>query len=394
MLRIEASYSAHAVRRRGLTFVQDTAAVVDTLVAARLAAPDTGWTRHFERFHGFDDQWATVVLASSRGALVHLRIHDTEPLSASAVHVQEIDAWMDARTFPDDPALPGLAGALGSMEAYEVVRYRPGRRCTVRGTLGGLPRFVKITPNASQIHTDARALWEASVGGAFDVAVAEPLGWDPATQAVHLGVVPGVPLAPMVLGGDGLSWSRRLGRALGRLSLAPLPASTVVDAGSQLARTERAMGRTARRIPALGPRLVRLMDCLGTYHDQLVPRPFLAVHGSPHLHQWLVSGDRLGLVDFDRFGLGDPELDIATYLAELDTEDQLEVSVRQHDDAMIGGFEEVGAPLDRTRLWLYRVHKGLAKVSRTALGLRADGDVRSARHLEPVEALVAAGPDR
>jgi len=39
------------------------------------------------------------------------------------------------------------------------------------------------------------------------------------------------------------------------------------------------------------------------------------------MHQWLVDGDgRLGLVDFDRYALGEPELDIATFLVELETE--------------------------------------------------------------------------
>ena len=41
----------------------------------------------------------------------------------------------------------------------------------------------------------------------------------------------------------------------------------------------------------------------------------MPVHGAPHQHQWLADGQRLGLIDFDRFALGDPELDLAVTLA-------------------------------------------------------------------------------
>ena len=48
------------------------------------------------------------------------------------------------------------------------------------------------------------------------------------------------------------------------------------------------------------------------------PRP---IHGAPHPPQWLVDGDALGLIDFDRLALGDPEADVAAFMEAAAAED-------------------------------------------------------------------------
>ena len=120
-------------------------------------------------------------------------------------------------------------------------------------------------------------------------------------------------------------------------------------------------------------------DGLGLPTERVVP-----IHGAPHQHQWLVDDGGLSLVDFDRFALGEPELDVATFLAELEAEDQLVVPIDDVEATLIAGFESVGPPLDREVIEWYLSHKRLAKVTRTARAVRPDGDRRAARHLERV----------
>lgn len=146
-------------------------------------------------------------------------------------------------------------------------------------------------------------------------------------------------------------------------------------------RSCRAARRATAAVPQLHEPLAALLTDLERAHRELVQRPLVPVHGAPHMHQWLDDGGRLGLIDFDRFALGEPELDLATFLAELDTEAARLLPMAEIEVAAVAGFEDSGVPLDPARLALYRAHKRLAKVTRTACSLRPDGDERAARRL-------------
>jgi len=78
---------------------------------------------------------------------------------------------------------------------------------------------------------------------------------------------------------------------------------------------------------------------------------------------------------------GDPELDAAVFLAELDFEDDLQLPVDELEDAYIAGAEAIGLSLDHQLLLAYRGHKRLAKALRSARAVRPDGDQRAEAHL-------------
>jgi aminoglycoside phosphotransferase (APT) family kinase protein len=124
-----------------------------------------------------------------------------------------------------------------------------------------------------------------------------------------------------------------------------------------------------------------LLARLGAVHAALAPHELRPIHGDPHADQWLDCGERLGLLDFESFALGDPELDAAVFLAELDFEDALELPVAQLEAAYVGGAESAGLAFDRKRLRAYRGHKRLAKALRSARAFRPDGGAHSAAHL-------------
>jgi len=289
-----------------------------------------------------------------------------------------------------DPALPGLAPTLAALELAEVVRYRPGNRCTVRGRSGGSVRYVKVLARATDDQTDARALWAAGL----PFAVAEPHGWDARTRASWYGVVPGDPIAPDLLGPGGAAVAERVGRALGALAAAPLRPVHRCGPADQLARTGRALTRAAAAAPALADRLRAAGEALARVHDRLPPRPLVPVHGAPHMHQWLVDGSgRLGLVDFDRYALGEPELDVATFLVELETESPRAVGMAELAAATEAGFAAAGGRLDPDRLVLWTAHKRLAKVARTAAALRPDAEAKARAHLDRLDLVgLTAGP--
>jgi aminoglycoside phosphotransferase (APT) family kinase protein len=126
-----------------------------------------------------------------------------------------------------------------------------------------------------------------------------------------------------------------------------------------------------------------MLHTFETRHASLTPDRLVPVHGAPHMHQWLLDNDtnRLGLIDFDRFALGEIELDIATLLVELDYEDELTESPVDIGNAVVAGFRSAGLDVDRSRLRLYTAHKRMSKITREAWALRTNGERRARRHL-------------
>ena len=349
--------------------------------AAEHGEPVGGWLRVFGRLEPGRSPWAVLAYEADGGPTVRVLLGD--PAAGQPLGPVEI-----ARCTAD-PTLPGLAPTLAALDRAEVVRYRPGNRCTIRGRSGGSVRYVKVLARATDDQTDARALWAAGL----PFAVAEPRGWDPRRRASWYGAVPGGPIAPDLLGPDGGAVAERIGRALGELAGAPLRPAHRCEPADQLARTGRALTRAAAAAPALADRLRAAREVLARVHDRLPPRPLVPVHGAPHMHQWLVDGSgRLGLVDFDRYASGEPELDVATSLVELETESPRAVGMAELAAATETGFRAAGGRLDPDRLALWTAHKRLAKVARTAAALRPDAEARASAHLDRLD-LAGLGVD-
>jgi aminoglycoside phosphotransferase (APT) family kinase protein len=345
----------------------------------------TTWRRVYGRFRPGRSPWAMLAYAAPDGRptvrvdLLDWRDVRREPGVIRDDHLGQL-MITDSR---DDPTLPGLGTVLDALEHSVAVRYRPGHRCTVRGGSGRETRYVKVAADTPDTHVDARALWVASRAGEFSFAVAEPCGWDEKTRSSWYAVVPGQPIAASMLGTDGAIMARRIGAALAELSITRLEPQREEGPADQLDRTGRAVRRAATAAPELADHLDSALDVLSRAHHALSDRALVPVHGSPHMHQWLEDdAGRLGLVDFDRYALAEPELDLATLFVELESESERLVPSSELERAVVDGFESVGGSLDEDRLQLYAVHKRLAKVARTAFGLRADGDTRARRHLD------------
>ncbi|HEV7655582.1 MAG TPA: phosphotransferase [Mycobacteriales bacterium] len=358
--------------------------------AAEYGLAGGAWQRVFGRLKPARSPWAVLAYEAAGGPTVRVLLHEPGPDAPASAAAAGVLGLIEIATCEADPALPGLPDVLTALDEPAVVRYRPGNRCTVRGRTEDGVRFVKVMSEGTDDQRDARELWAATRDGALSVAVAEPGGWHPATRSSWYGVVPGGPIASDLLGPDGAEVAHRIGGALGELAVAPL--SPVVTCGpeDQLARTGRALARTAAVAPALAERLDEAGRVLARAHGELADRPLVPVHGAPHMYQWLVDDGRLGLVDFDRYALGEPELDLATFLVELETESERERPMAELESAVVAGFRTTGGDVDERRLALHTVHKRLAKVARTAAALRPDAEQRATRHLDRLRPALAA----
>jgi aminoglycoside phosphotransferase (APT) family kinase protein len=283
----------------------------------------------------------------------------------------------------DDPNLPGLRCLADDPATAALLRYRPRRRCTLRISDDSGTHVVKVLADdrGEQFHRDAVELWGAAQRGELDFVVAEPFRWDSDTQSVWQGIVPGAPVAAALLASGGASMARRMGAALGTLARSDVRPSITATSDDQLRRTQRAVANAIRRVPALAGDLQEMLVMFATRHAALSPDRLVPVHGAPHMHQWLLDDDRLGLIDFDRFAMGEIELDIATLLTELDYEEDLSDAPAVIEHAVVDGFRSAGVDVDQSRLQLYRAHKRMSKVTREAWALRTNGERRARRHL-------------
>ena len=343
------------------------------------------WRREYARFHPGQDPWAVCLYQANDGSLVRIEAL----LSAErASVVQGKTGPLRIAEFPDDAELPGLGEVMSMLESVQVVRYRPGQRCTLRGFAAGGERFVQLIPGGERVYNEALSLWAAYREGSLSLAVPEPYGWHAPTRSFWQGVVPGRAVLPELLGPDGERFAHRIGAAMGEVAASKLVPALGTPATEHLGHTVRSIARAELALPALAPRFAQVQTELERRHNLLPQRAGLPVHGAPNLRRWLMQGARLGLVSFDRFALGDPEFDLATLVAELETERSMVRQLSAMEAALSAGFEASGLRLDPARSNLYRIHKRLFTMVRTAWATRPDAALRAEYHLRTVEVML------
>ena len=344
----------------------------------------TGW---FDQGRDWSRVWARVVDAGTGS--VQLAVESYQPTHELIVIDRRPDAnyadpligTIDVHRFPDDAVLTTLPRVLRHHPTAEVIRYRSAKRCTFR-VAGPTPIYVKVFGDARgrRLQREAEMLSDARVHGRIDFDVARPLGFDERTLAYSQGEVAGVPVVDGLAGPDGPALAHRLGQAAGSIPSSGMQPTETFGPSEELTRAVARMDSIAELVPNLAPRLAILRERLDAAHARLGDRHLLPIHGSPHANQWLIDQCTPALVDFDRFCMGDPELDVATFTGEFDFESDGDVD--GVNSRFADGYAERHGPLDEARLGLYRAHKRLAKVYRTARSIRPDAHVRAARHLE------------
>ncbi len=355
------------------------------------------WRTTSARFVPGASPYCTLLLESDAAQQRLCRVEVFETAQPVLLPVERSRAdpllgWVRVTPFPHDPMLPTLARVIERAQPARIVRYRALKRCTLRGTSAGRDCFIKVFPDeqGAVIHRDSEALWAASARGAVAFRVAEPIRYERDERAVWQGVIHGEPIIEALYGSEGIAMARRIGAACGSLPRSSLSPAMRFDWSVQMDRSRR-YARTLERYDAgLAAQAGALLDTLAATYDQRPHRPEpRPIHGAPHAHQWLDCGDALGLVDFDRFSIGDPELDAATFIGELDYERRTMVPVPTLVDAFLDAYQHAVGPLDPALLRAYRAHKHLAKALRSVRALRTDSVRRAARALERARGLLA-----
>jgi hypothetical protein len=268
---------------------------------------------------------------------------------------------MQAYLFPNDPALPGLAVALDPMRVAEalsqalpdlhpsrarilrcqvtVLRFRPGKRCTVRldlrlcdkitGRICKKTYFGKIyhrMDKARAAFQEMQLLSSALPSRQGQVVFADAPGWLPDLLMVLQSPVSGTPMdlyldcatasaPPQIAAG-----MRQAASALACVHTAGLVAGRERPIEKELSRFIKRAGKIARIQPDLGQEIENLARGLAEWHPHLEEwgAANTLVHGDCKPSQFLLREDgAVAILDFDHCGMADPASDVGNFLATL-----------------------------------------------------------------------------
>ena len=333
-------------------------------------------------------EYARLDFASAERAELVYTKNGAAPLRVRVAPVRESDAavmiaggwWASVHAATDDPSLPGLSQALARVNDPQIIRYRPGKRCTFRGVLvDGRTVFVKTFAHerAADIWRDSLAIAAASAHAELAFAVAAPVWLDRETNSLALSSIPGANAAPLLCQDGGEALAGDIANALATIPRSGAKTAFRFTAEDQLARTSKYARKFRRAAPTLTPLIDDVVSALTLAHKRAVGERLRPVHGAPHPQQWLYGPAGLGLVDFDRFGLGPIELDAATFVAELDFEAEAGGGRNKAIRSFVINYRNAVGAFDDEMFMIYRTHKHVAKAFKASLAVRSDRIARA-----------------
>jgi hypothetical protein len=240
-------------------------------------------------------------------------------------------------------------------------------------------RFGKVygTDKGARVHNDLVALQHARSRGELHLRVAEPLSWDASTRTLWQAALAGQPATSGLRSIRGDNLARRMGMAAASLTRASLTPTEIFDGAAALVRSCRHAHELVRRVPDVARTVSAIVDRLARMHARFPSRELRPVHGAPHPDHWLDAGSDLGLIDFDRFSRGDPEMDAGVVIGDLDGLDDPAVPPARLGAAFLEGYRTAGVALCDPLVQTYRAHRQIAKALRAAQAIRPDGDRRA-----------------
>jgi Phosphotransferase enzyme family len=265
--------------------------------------------------------------------------------------------------------LPWLAGGgAAKLRAIRVTRHKPGKRCLIeydvdvarpgspRVTLIGKIRHARYGKEGYRL---LQSFWNAGFDSdtADGIAVPPPVGIISKFQMWVQRKVLGVSATELVAGPGGAGLARRVAEAAHKIHRAGVLAPqrhTIADE-MRILHDALAMVRVAQ------PRLARRIDAVLAGCERLAglaesPRA-AGIHRDFYADQVIVASDRIYILDFDLYCLGDPALDAGNFIGHL-TEQSLRTfgrpdALADAEQALLERFVELSGEDLRGRVEVY-----------------------------------------
>jgi hypothetical protein len=325
-----------------------------SLCRLKIEDPDGGSSRDVD-VHG------VLVLPSmdppsapaSRNGFAELNWHCYLPDLRWEISVEPTDIALPAMPSLTDPdlartllegAVRATRGDLADIEIARctptVMRYREGRRCTIRYELeysaegrqahwpDGMIAKVYEGDEGRGTFEAMTALWSSPLRASSTVRIAEPLGFIPEQSVMVQGLVPGDRSMKEYIKtafSDGLEAGvaalaapvRKAGRGLGELHTSGAMAGAVVTWEEQTAAVRHAGDELASVVPTLADAMESLVGRLEILGQVEPAGPLVPTHRSFRPAQVLLDHDDIAFIDFDGFCQAEAGLDLALFRTTL-----------------------------------------------------------------------------
>ena len=231
---------------------------------------------------------------------------------------------------PEDPALPGLvaireaclvsANVLpdpdGSPVELSLRGYSPGSRATVEARVGRHRIAVKTyADDPAREAALYRALAAAGLAGNSGIRVPPLLAWERSLKMLVIGWLEGPTAQQLVEDRQGERAGRLAASWVQRAASLHVKIGRPFGAARMLQRASKWVAALGAADPALGTAATTLAGRLArTQPKECAPR---LVHGTLYARHVLDLGDGPGVIDWQRFGQGPPELDAGMFLATI-----------------------------------------------------------------------------
>jgi aminoglycoside phosphotransferase (APT) family kinase protein len=231
------------------------------------------------------------------------------------------------RLLHDRDALHDFVASLAGASAADVASvrlraHRLGKRAVLQIDAGPARRFfVRLAPQTHEAglarhrrHAVLAAALCAERGSAR-VRLPAALGFDASLGAAVYESLPGTPADdPDVRDDDIARAAIAVVEALTDLPRADAPDQ---EPASEMALLHDWHARLAAHLPALAPAYGRALDTLESQMRRMTPVDPGPCHRDLHEGQIMIAPDTVGVLDFDTFCVGDPDLDAGNLLAHL-----------------------------------------------------------------------------
>ena len=254
----------------------------------------------------------------------------------------------------NDPKMPFLVQALNPLEvqhqfqhcslpltsgneqvqlnAIRVTRYIPGGRCLLEYDLK-LERLDAPGENITlvgKVHSSGgawssyhfvKSLWDAGFGENSEdgISVPEPMGVIPEFQMWLQRKVPGELASKLLPEARGVAPAKLIAQAIYKLHQTGIPTSRRHTMADELHKAHKRFLRLAQMKPQWTQRLERLLDAGAQLANTITEPSRRGIHGDFNPEQVIVNGERLYLLDFERYCEGNPALDLGSFLEHFTT---------------------------------------------------------------------------
>jgi Phosphotransferase enzyme family len=230
-------------------------------------------------------------------------------------------------------ALPRLSGEQGRLHlrAIRVIRHKPGRRCLVEydvkvvGPDGGVRERVTLVGKVrsrrfgNEGYRLLEAIWNAGfqTNSPDGISVPEPIGVIQKFQMWFQRKVPGRDASELLASAEGTSLAGRIAEAIHKLHQADVPTDRTHTMADELRILHERLPLVSQLKPELAARIERVLAACDRLGAGVPESRACGVHRDFYPAQVIVNANRLYLLDFDLFCLGNPSLDVGNFIGHL-----------------------------------------------------------------------------